>query len=527
MEDKLYIKQINLQHCKGATSLISNHIHALQTKKPHKQLFVYLIQEPWINRNVIHGFNENEIDLFYKKTNRQKPRTCIVASKELKAVLMPQHSSGDVTTILVNLSKANSNEEVIFSSFYMPYEEQHNIPDETARDAINFSASYGIPIIIGADCNAHHSLWNSSNTNTRGEKLVEYLATTCLDIQNYGNEPTYVNSRRQEIIDITLASQTISNRITRWHVSCEETLSDHREINFTLECTTQKDVLFRNPRFTDWNIFSKVLKSKINKLHNLQDINTPDKLDRAVERLTKSLNSAYICACPGRVKAPKRNRWWNNELQKLKLETRKLYRIARASKGSEQESECWLALRKSRNNYTKEIRRAQADAWSTFCSSIEGASATSRLHKLLAKAPTKGPGILIKPDGNYTENSSEVALLLLNTHFPGNIRMVDNEDTTFVAPTMSPTKKCRNVEETNTSHLDIDEIITHNRVNWAISSFDKYKAPGFDNIYPIMLQKTWKLIGEIIVNIYKKCLQLNYVPKKWTEVKVIFIPKPG
>lgn len=92
--------------------------------------------------------------------------------------------------------------------------------------------------------------------------------------------------------------------------------------------------------------------------------------------------------------------------------------------------------------------------------------------------------------------------------------MADDGDTTPVAQTTSPNKNCRSAEEINTSLLDIDKIITYNRVNWAINSFDKYKAPGFDNIYPIMLQKTWELIDEIIVNIYKKCLLLKYVPKK-------------
>lgn len=57
------IKQINLQHFKGATSLISKHMHVMQTTK---QNLVVLIQEPWINKNTIRGFDENKMDLFYK-----------------------------------------------------------------------------------------------------------------------------------------------------------------------------------------------------------------------------------------------------------------------------------------------------------------------------------------------------------------------------------------------------------------------------------------------------------------------------
>lgn len=219
MEDKLLIKQINLQHCKSATSLISNHFNKMQTKK--QQNLVVLIQEPWINKNFIQGFDENKVDLFYIKEKNVKPRTCIVTSKELRATMLPQHSSGDVTTIIINLKNGKYNEELIMSSIYMPYEEQNNIPDQVARDAIEYSASSGIPIIAGADCNAHHILWGSSNTNKRGEKLVEYLSTTELDIQNTGCEPTFANKKRQEVLDITLATQKISNRIKNSVVSSE------------------------------------------------------------------------------------------------------------------------------------------------------------------------------------------------------------------------------------------------------------------------------------------------------------------
>lgn len=179
--------------------------------------------------------------------------------------------------------------------------------------------------------------------------------------------------------------------------------------------------LYRNPRNTDWSIFLKTLQPKLKKMQNTHKISTADELDTAVQRLTKALNYAHACASPGRLNAPKRNQWWNKELQKLKLETRRLYRIDRASKGTPTEEECWLALRKCRNSYTKEIRRAQTGAWTKFCGSIEGASATSGMHRLLAKDPSKGPGILKDQNGKYTSSNAEVAKLLLVTHFPGNV----------------------------------------------------------------------------------------------------------
>lgn len=45
------------------------------------------------------------------------------------------------------------------------------------------------------------------------------------------------------------------------------------------------------------------------------------------------------------------------------------------------------------------------------------------MHKLLAKNPTHAPSALIKSDGTFTQNATETAKLLLDTHFPGNLAM--------------------------------------------------------------------------------------------------------
>lgn len=259
---------------------------------------------------------------------------------------------------------------------------------------------------------------------------------------------------------------------------------------------------------------------KIGKLTNsklFDRINSTKKLDEAVEYLTVSINKAFDRSCPGRINRPKANHWWNNELQQLKNETRKLYRIARESKGSSNEHSCWITLRRSRNAYTREIRRAKIGDWVNFCSSIEGASAISRLHKLLAKDSSKGPGILKKPNGDFTNSGEEAAQLLLDTHFPGNAK----------ADTCVNVNEQHAIEHIIMPNETIDKITTANRVEWALFSFDKYKSPGKDKIYPALIQKSWHIVNKCIVNIYKASLQLCYIPKTWQEVRVIFIPKPG
>jgi len=71
--------------------------------------------------------------------------------------------------------------------------------------------------------------------NARGIRLLQYLATTGLEIANIGAEPTFVAGNKRTVIDITLASELLMQYIHAWEVSKEDTMSDHRRINFLLE----------------------------------------------------------------------------------------------------------------------------------------------------------------------------------------------------------------------------------------------------------------------------------------------------
>ena len=55
-----------------------------------------------------------------------------------------------------------------------------------------------------------------------------------LDISNKGNTQTFMSSRYDSVIDLAVITPSIYGRIKNWQVSDEETLSDHKLIEFTL-----------------------------------------------------------------------------------------------------------------------------------------------------------------------------------------------------------------------------------------------------------------------------------------------------
>ena len=71
------------------------------------------------------------------------------------------------------------------------------------------------------------------------------------------------------------------------------------------------------------------------------------------------------------------------------------------------------------------------------------------------------------------------------------------------------------------------EIIARDRVKWAISSFEPFKSPGPDDIFPALLQNAGDILYEYLVDMYKNCLRWCNTPDCWNDVLVVFIAKAG
>jgi hypothetical protein len=121
---------------------------------------------------------------------------------------------------------------------------------------------------------------------------------------------------------------------------------------------------------------------------------------------------------------------------------------------------------------------------------------------------------LVAPSGKRTRSEEETLDLLLNTRFPGSEVVREAVLGTFG----------------RTTRLDwqvAKRAVTYRRVGWAIDSFDPYKNPEMDGIFPALLQEGREVLVPYLVRIFRSCLAAGYVPTAWHQVKVVFIPKPG
>lgn len=112
----------------------------------------------------------------------------------------------------------------------------------------------------------------------------------------------------------------------------------------------------------------------------------------------------------------------------------------------------------------------------------------------------------------YSANESETLNVLIEQHFP--------EADANIIIDQQPSQINEN------DFMEIDQKVTNELILKIINEFEKFKTPGIDEIYPVLLQIVDDLIAPILLKVIKFCLKTGFTPLSWQIVKVIFIPKP-
>ena len=133
-------------------------------------------------------------------------------------------SNENIVAIRVN-NACRKGDSFVFLSAYIAAEEP--APPNLLKDLLVFTKNEQIPTIVGTDANAHHTVWGSSDINPRGEDLLANSVRAGLNFCNVGNEQTFRNKMREEVLDLTLVNQCAWYRVVGWHVSNMPSFSDH------------------------------------------------------------------------------------------------------------------------------------------------------------------------------------------------------------------------------------------------------------------------------------------------------------
>ncbi|XP_054012819.1 uncharacterized protein LOC128894829 [Hylaeus anthracinus] len=330
----LKIIQINLQHRKGATATLVETMRRIKAN-------IALIQEPWVCHNAPSLGLAGKI---HTPTNDGEMRTCILTRKGLEATLILHLSDRDNTVVAFecknpNTSPSSSNNDShenyrwLAIATYLSWIATESPPGDKRREILKSCIEKNIKAVIGADINARHARWDSTDTNTRGNRMVEFLDEFGLIYHNRGNTPTFVTRTREEVLDATYSTQEMYYRIRKWRVLSKDSLSDHRYISFeTEEPTTRTPISRRNLRKTRWTEFLEEIVTKINNLPSRYSSNSIE-LSNAAEALTTTIaeaweNSTEEKECKIKIDIP----WWSEEIADQQKLIKNRTKIARRNK---------------------------------------------------------------------------------------------------------------------------------------------------------------------------------------------------
>lgn len=501
----LKVVQINLHHSKAASATFCQFFAA-------NQFDLALIQEPWLHRGRISGLGDVKGELMYCSSSNNA-RTCILARKGLHCLPLIQFCSRDCTAVLITWERDGGRWNTIAGSVYLPYDSRDPPPSRDLELLVEHSSIGAHQLLLGVDANAHNKTgWGSTDTNPRGESLLQYIVSNNLHVCNIGNSPTFVTRNRSEVIDITLCSNNVLGIIRGWHVSNEPSASDHRYISFYLDGNTET-LSYRSPRATDWTSYKDALSAALDSVPRRVS-SFPD-IDHIANETQNAILSCYHDSCPLRQRKRQSNtRWWTPKLGRLKTNVRRVFNYCKASGN-------WEPHRRALTAYSLAIKKAKLKSWKQFTQEVNSISDAARLQRVLASTPINPIGSLKLPGGGFTCNTKESLKLLLETHFPS-CKLSDDVECdsscTGSGPWPRTTRENWNVA---------GRIVTLSGVKWALSKFSPFKSPGGDGIFPALLQRAPDSLHAIVCELLRASLAYGYIPQAWRLSKVTFIPKRG
>ena len=510
--------QINLRKGMAGSSSLCEALMGSQTKllrtkndqardhqDPSANSFIICVQEPPVRNRKIVGFNKGG-NLFYCPIS-QRPRAAIYASRDINLWLIPDLTGPDIVTCLWKSGK----KEVLICSAYLDINDRSVIPSKLLQ-VMKRSQNNNLEAIICLDSNSHSSFWGCGDTNKRGEAMEEFILTNGLSVINTGTHFTYFNKKAATIIDVTLATSGIEDKIHGWKVTNQVTGSDHLFIKFSIGLVTETKWR-RNFQTGDWDLF----RAKLDLCHdNVEDITewTKARLEHEVDKLHDDIKLSLNESHPyQRVRPVLRKRgWWTKELDNLKREAKRAQGTFRRTRSESDHDR----LKEANKAYHKALRKARRKGWREFCSDVRDPAKVALINSIIKGRCNRNLGLVTGPDGTSLSPGNSVKELL-ETHFPKSLPHAEEREDDLI--------------DLDTSKVNPDDeaadFINEHKVREAIESFGNFKAAGPDDLKPCVLKNlSHRFIIRLTV-LYKVSYLHGYTPTKWRHSKVIFIPKPG
>ena len=402
-------------------------------------------------------------------------------------------------------------------SYYNPPNENVSIP------LLQYASQLPNAILLG-DFNARHKDFGDHNSNRNGITLVNNLLN--FPIYRLENrQPTFINHRGSSIIDHILITEslipltnptcTIGTTVTSAH----QTLTT--QILLPAPPPPPTYVPIFDYKHADWQKFKKHITENLPQINPTRD---PEIIDNQINLLTDTITQAKNTSI--QIKhIPKHKRPLPQRiLNQIKIK-RKLFRTFVRTRDP------FLKTHLNRLNaqIRRDINQFREEQWSSTCEKLDYRNGKQfwNAFKTLTGQKTQKTHYLIhngtfltslQDQANlFAETLQEIHSIPRNPNFNQNFFEKISQEVQDFRETIFPPHPDNDL----TNATSTDEVLA------LIKRLKNSKAPGPDEIKPILLKNLPEPALQALTTILNNCLSSSYFPKAWKSAYTIMIPKPA
>lgn len=412
-------------------------------------------------------------------------------------------------------------EFVVVSVYFSPNKTVAEFEEFLDRLGTLIARTMPNPVLVAGDFNAKSSAWGSPVTDMRGRVLQEWVVETGLSIVNQGSVNTCVRQQGTSIVDITLATPGITQRIQGWRVVEEmESLSDHLYITFDIHRfptipAPSSTATSSSPRWAVKKLNTELLAEACVVACwppiPSGPVNVVEEARWFKEAMTRISDAAMprIRSCPPR----RRVYWWTREIAELRaicMRARRQYtrhRRLRQSRNQIVEAQLYEAYRAAKKSLQVAIKRAKAQARESLLETLDS-DPWGRPYRVVLS--------FLRPWAPPVTQSLQPQLLetVLSALFP--LRREGRPPFTAV-PVATGGDNENLIPEV--SDTELEAAVRRLRA--------KNTAPGPDGIPGRAWVLALEYLGSRLRRLFTACLQLGQFPPQWKVGRLVLLKKQG
>ena len=372
------------------------------------------------------------------------------------------------------------------------------------------------PFLLLGDFNGHNIMWGSSDTNSRGKVVEDFIGRHDLCLFN-NKEPTYLHPATGSFtcIDLSICHPTLYLDYD-WKVGDDLCGSDHFPI-FLQNIGSSVDQHVPRWKFkkANWEMFNFQCNARItsDKFENIED---------PIEQFSKILYEIAEECIPKSSSNPKRppKPWFDDDC-KEGIKNRKTALRQFTSRPTQDKLDNFRVLRaKARRT----IKLSKRKSWREYVSKLNTRTSVKKVWNMVRKISGKGKSSFGHLDVNDTKITSakDISNTLADTF--SKTSSSSNYNSKFKNIKQQKEKKKLNFQSNNLESYNIPFSILE--LKESLSKAHDTSA-GPDEIHYQLLKHLPSTALTVLLELYNNIWNTGNVPKSWKEATVIPVPKPG